>query len=352
MRPFQTVLLDLGARLGLPGMVNGDGSPRYPGGYADYIVNHERAPGIGPLAGWRGKDGTKHGRGEPNPRQLEKYIENQSFFEYEIPESARYYKFANQDYLDWAVHMGFLGHADQIVMQLYSEPLQKFRNAARGHGEVQPPHHLRDRVEACFDPLPIWYAPFEESLVDTQAFPLHALTQRPMYMYHSWGAQNAWLRQIMSQNRLFVHTATASALGIADDDWVWVTSHHGRVKGQVRLVEGVNPDTVWTWNAIGKRKGAWNLKDDAPESNKGFLLNHLISELLPKDIDGIRYSNSDPITGQAAWFDLRVRIEKASPSEQGFTEPQFEKLPLPPRMEPSPDVNRYGGAFKVKKGRR
>ena len=29
----------------------------------------------------------------------------------------------------------------------------------------------------------------------------------------------------------------------------------------------------------------------------------------------MRYSNSDPITGQAAWFDLRVRIRKAHPEE-------------------------------------
>jgi sulfite dehydrogenase (quinone) subunit SoeA len=46
---------------------------------------------------------------------------------------------------------------------------------------------------------------------------------------------------------------------------------------------------------------------------KGFLLNHLIGDLLPPRGDGMRYSNSDPITGQAAWFDLRVRIEKSAP---------------------------------------
>ena len=26
----------------------------------------------------------------------------------------------------------------------------------------------------------------------------------------------------------------------------------------------------------------------------------------------MRYANSDPVTGQAAWYDLRVRIEKAA----------------------------------------
>src|SRR3546814_13621264 len=81
-------------------------------------------------------------------------------------------------------------------------------------------------------------------------------------------------------------------------------------------MEGVNPDTVWTWNAIGKRRGAWNLSADAPEATKGFLLNHLIAELLPEQ-GGYRYANSDPVTGQAAWFDLRVRIEKVAAHAPG-----------------------------------
>jgi hypothetical protein len=83
----------------------------------------------------------------------------------------------------------------------------------------------------------------------------------------------------------------------------------------------LNGHTVWTWNAIGKRKGAWALEEGAPEATKGFLLNHLIHELLPPKGDGLRWANSDPITGQAAWFDLRVKIEKAAApleSQPGF----------------------------------
>jgi anaerobic selenocysteine-containing dehydrogenase len=131
-----------------------------------------------------------------------------------------------------------------------------------------------------------------------------------MHMYHSWHSQNAWLRQIIGNNRLFVNRAVGEALGLAEDDWVWVSSHHGRIRVPTRLMDGVNPDTVWTWNAIGKRVGAWNLDPSAPEFRKGFLLNHLTSELLPAD-RGYSYANADPITGQAAWYDLRVRIDRA-----------------------------------------
>ncbi|MGB2304696.1 MAG: molybdopterin-dependent oxidoreductase, partial [Candidatus Puniceispirillales bacterium] len=48
VRGFQSVLLDLGARLGLPGMVDDDGNPLY-ADYADYMIRHQRKPGIGPL---------------------------------------------------------------------------------------------------------------------------------------------------------------------------------------------------------------------------------------------------------------------------------------------------------------
>src|SRR5690606_31101408 len=70
VRPFQDVLLELGARLQLPGLVGDDGTPKYPRGYPQYMVEHERAPGMGLLAGWRGADGAQDGVGAPNPGQL------------------------------------------------------------------------------------------------------------------------------------------------------------------------------------------------------------------------------------------------------------------------------------------
>ena len=353
VRPFQSVLIDLGSRLGLPGLTNEDGSAKYPGGYPDYIVNHERAPGVGSLAGWRGGDGTSHGRGAPNPDQLERYIENQCFWSFPIPREQRFYKMANRGYLEWATDMGFLPAPEQIVLQIYSEPVQRFRNAARGHGAVQPPEQDRQRVETYFDPLPLWYPPMEGEMVSLDDFPLHALTQRPMHMYHSWGSMNAWLRQITNRNRLYMSTRLGQRLGISDNDWAWVTSHHSKIKVQVGLMDGVNDDTVWTWNAIGKRSGAWGLNHDGPESRKGFLLNHLISDLLPARENGYRYANADPVTGQAAWYDLRVRVERVEgdAADVGETSlPQFADL-TKPDLGSVPDVLRYGASTRKRGGR-
>jgi len=345
VRTFQTVLLDLGARLGLPGMINDDGSPKFPGGYPDYMVNHERKPGLGPLAGWRGKNGEQSGRGDPNPKQLEEYIENGCFWTEEIPLNQQFFKHANRDYLEYATQMGWIGEPNPITFQLYNEDLQKFRLAAQGHGDRQPPEVHRERVETYFDPLPIWYMPFEESEIDRDEYPIHALSQRPMHMYHSWGSQNAWLRQITSANKLHIHTDMAKSIGIVDDDWVWIESRHGRVKGQVKLITGVNKNTVWTWNAIGKRKGAWGLTEDAPEFTKGFLLNHIISDVLAEGHRGdIKYSNSDPVTGQAGWYDLRVKIVKCTPQEAGETEPMYEAFKGGPINDSQ--TLRYGADLK------
>ena len=334
VRGFQSVLIDLGARLGLPGFADEAGNPVYED-YADYIVNHERRPGVGPLSGWRG-DGGATGRGAPNPDQLERYIANGGFSVAHIPENAQYFKAFNADYQDWAVAMGFLDTPMPFVYNLYVEPLAKFRLAAQGFGDRQPPDHMRERIARTFDPLPIWYPPLEGELAG--GFPLHAITQRPAAMYHSWGSQNAWLRQIHGRNPLYVPGAICDEHGLEDGDWVWLTSHHGRIRVPVARMNALNGRTVWTWNAIGKRKGAWALSPDAPEAKKGFLLNHLISELLPLRKDGMRWSNSDPITGQAAWYDLRVRIEKADPAEE--SEPSF-----PPQASPvdeAPREIRYG----------
>ena len=341
VRPFQDVLIELGAKLGLPAFVDAEGAPRFPGGYKDYIALHERTPGVGPLAGWRGEDGEAAGKGAANPRQLDRYVANGCFWKYQLPPEQLYYKHANKAYLETATAMGLVLAPEPIVLQLYVEPLQRFRLAAQGHGAVVPPEKDRARIATHFDPLPFWYPPFEEASIDPQRFPLRAITQRPMQMYHSWHSQNAWLRQILGQNRLFMNRVTATGLGISDDDWVWVSSHSGRIKAQVKLMDGVNPDTVWTWNAIGKRSGAWNLAADSPEFTRGFLLNHLISDILP-GADGAAGPNADPITGQAAWYDLRVRVEKAAVAESGRTAPGFATLRHPATLAPAPMTVRYG----------
>src|SRR6185436_792182 len=200
------------------------------------------------LAGWRGRNGEKSLLGEPNPDQWEMYAKNNCVFQHVLPPEHRYMRNWNRGYHEWAHRMQLRRFPDPIPIQLYCEVLQRFRLAAEGKGSAKrrPPSALRERIATYFDPLPFYYAPLEVQATDGEAYPLAAITQRPMAMYHSWDSQNAWLRQIHAHNYLFVNPATAEAQGIPDGGWMWVESQWGRVRCMARWSEAVEPGTVWT----------------------------------------------------------------------------------------------------------
>ena len=348
-KPFQEVLIELGSRLKLPVFTREDGSRKYRD-YPDFIINFETAPnsGIGFLSGWRGRSGEKSMKGEPNPDQWKMYEKNNCVYHYHLPKSYQYMRNWNQGYLQWAQQHSLTRYDEPINIHIYSEVLQKFRLAAQGktHGK-QPPKHLRKRIETYFDPLPFYFEPLESQLTDKHKYPLNAITQRPMAMYHSWDSQNAWLRQIHTYNFLYVHPQTARSAGVDDGTWMWVESMHGKVRCLCRYSEAVEPGTVWTWNAVGKAAGAWNLAPQANESQQGFLLNHVISEELPANETGEHLSNSDPITGQAGWYDVRVRIYPAAADEDKFSSPQYEPMPAVPGTPPRRSKQSYfAGLFR------
>ena len=147
----------------------------------------------------------------PIPRQWEAYEKHHAFFAYHLPDQLKWHRYANREYLEFAQDVGFIGAAEPIVMQLWSEPLQKFRLAGQGVYAGRQPTDARDRerLATYFDPLPFWYPPLEGCETDCAKYPLTALTQRPMMMYHSWDSQNAWLRQIIADNALYVNVRTA-----------------------------------------------------------------------------------------------------------------------------------------------
>jgi anaerobic selenocysteine-containing dehydrogenase len=263
-----------------------------------------------------------------------------------MPIEHHYMRNWNRGYMQFAKEMGLRQKEDPIQIAIYSETLQHFRQAASGRRPGrQPPSHLRTRVATYFNPLPFWYAPLEYGATELAEYPLNAVTQRPMAMYHSWDSQNAWLRQIHSHNYLFINPKTAKDAGIQDGGWLWVESQWGKVRCMGRYSEAVEPGTVWTWNAIGKSDSAWRLQSGADEAQKGFLLNHLISEELPIDGSG-RISNSDPITGQAGWYDVRVRIRPAAHDEPKLTYPQTHTPPATAAASVPKELAYFAGSSK------
>ncbi|MGW8181073.1 MAG: molybdopterin-dependent oxidoreductase, partial [bacterium] len=181
-RPFQQTLLDLANALGMQGFCDEAGKPKF-NTYEELINGWEPVPGagIGFLAGWRGQNGEKNMTGEPNPKQFQAYKDNQSFFKLELDESIQYNRNINQGYLNWAQKNKLIRMNEPIVMQIYSEVLQRFRLAAKGlrPGRQPATDTQRERIIKYFDPLPFWYEPIEHQQLDKKKYPFHAITQRP-----------------------------------------------------------------------------------------------------------------------------------------------------------------------------
>ncbi|MHB1652923.1 MAG: molybdopterin-dependent oxidoreductase [Desulfitobacteriaceae bacterium] len=346
-RPWGDVLVTLGAKLGLPGFINPDGSQEFKD-YGDFIVRWEFKPGVGVLAGGRG-DGTQVCNASPNPDQLKLYFQDKvqpvavtngdvegdkgkehignAWWYMELPDSIKHYRNVNKDYLKWAKSMKFIDSDRPIILHFYSEVIQKFNLA--GYGIWQGKHRvtgkqnlppndpgLIKRLRELYQPLPFWYPPMEwaQDGADPEKYPIAVVTQRPMWQYHSWQHHNPWTRSLLPRNYAYLNPDTAKKYGVKDLDWIEIESRSpdpqgkpSRMRVQIKCLEGTRPDTLWTWIAAQVRPGAWGLDPDAPEVRKSFFWNWLYSYYLPKSW-GENLLNFDPFSGMTAWNDLRVRI--------------------------------------------
>ena len=270
VRGFQSVLLDLGARLGLPGMVDAqDGAPKYRD-YADYIVRHERAPGVGLLAGWRGADGdAATARARRTRSSSQRYIAQRRLLARARSRSPR----ATSRWptaTTWNGRRAWASSAstEPIVLQLYSETLQKFRLAAQGHGRRAS---RREATASASRPTSIRCRSGTSRSSTTRPvatpIPLNAVTQRPMFMYHAWGSQNAWLRQIADAQLPLPASRHRRRHGIADEDWIDVSSHHGTITVQAQVRRATcSPTPCGAGTRSASASGAWRLAKDAPEA--------------------------------------------------------------------------------------
>jgi hypothetical protein len=112
--------------------------------------------------GWRGKDGTEHLRGEPNPKQWEMYAKNNCVFQYHMPEDQQYMR--NWNRLTWTSPRTRAGASATTRCSWRCTRTRCSLPAGRAGQDKgrQPPEHLRERIATYFDPLPFWYAPLEK----------------------------------------------------------------------------------------------------------------------------------------------------------------------------------------------
>ena len=82
--------------------------------------------------------------------------------------------------------------------------------------------------------------------------------------------------------------------------------------------------------------GTYSINPTSIDEN--IVLNTLIDDLLPARDGGYRYANADPVTGQAAWYDLKVKVEKLVESAPMLRAKPQQRLP---GEKKAPDVLAY-----------
>ena len=211
VRPFQDVpARDRGASRAAEASSARTGRRAIPGGIRTFSPTTSTARGSGRSRGGAAPPATRTARESRIPASSPATSRTAASGGDELAPSQRYFKHFNRDYLAYAKRMGFIGSEDPVFLQLYCEPLQRFRLSARGHGEVRPPEEHRAGSSVTSTPFPSGTRPSVPGKTrgrtaaknrrpargrpGSGAWPLHAVTQRPMAMYHSWGSQNAWLR--------------------------------------------------------------------------------------------------------------------------------------------------------------
>jgi anaerobic selenocysteine-containing dehydrogenase len=137
-------------------------------------------------------------------------------------------------------------------------------------------------------------------LGDESKYPYILITYQPLLTLENGSQDYAWAQEIALvmhgvgwTSLAEINTEVAHSLHIRDGDEVWVESPYGRLKFKARVTEWVRPEVV----AIARGQGHY-----APGKwQKGIGAN-------PNDIIGLE---SDPLSGQSALFNTRVRVYRA-----------------------------------------
>ena len=105
-----------------------------------------------------------------------------------------------------------------------------------------------------YDPLPYYSEPFESPLEGSELakeYPLVMTNGRLPYFHHGTLRNVAWTREIYPVPEVWIHPEAAAKHGVEDNDWVWVESLRGRVRGVACVTTGINAGTVYMerfWN--------------------------------------------------------------------------------------------------------
>jgi anaerobic selenocysteine-containing dehydrogenase len=137
-------------------------------------------------------------------------------------------------------------------------------------------------------------------LGDKEKYPLVLLPYQPLMVIENGSQNYPWAQEIFLpmdgvgwETLVEINSETAKSLKLREGQSVWVESPFQKIKAKVKFSEGVHPEVVAIPSGQGHSSyGKWQ---------KGIGVN-------PNEIIGVDY---DTLSGQAAFFNTRVKVYKA-----------------------------------------
>lgn len=103
--------------------------------------------------------------------------------------------------------------------------------------------YVMQAVEEDYDPL-IYYVEPEETPLTDDEYPV-VLTQGRVPHYHHGTLRNVpYLRELYPVPLVSMHPNTAEEYGIEDDEWIWVESRRGKIRGKALVTAGMAEGVV------------------------------------------------------------------------------------------------------------
>lgn len=105
-----------------------------------------------------------------------------------------------------------------------------------------------------YDPLPYYIEPHESPLEGSEIakeFPLVMTNGRLPYFHHGTLRNTPWTREIYPAPEVWIHPVDAEKYGIEDNEWIWIESQRGKVRGIANITPAIGQGAVFMeryWN--------------------------------------------------------------------------------------------------------
>ena len=125
----------------------------------------------------------------------------------------------------------------------YSEGILMLGRTGEPWASANGKSYTMQPADEDYDPLVYYLEPEESPLTDDE-FPI-TLTEGRIPHYHHGTLRNVpYLRELYPVPLVSIHPETAAANGVEDEQWVWVESRRGKIRGKACVTTGIARDVV------------------------------------------------------------------------------------------------------------